>query len=110
MSPFDSFLVHNVLGEQPASPLNLKNATGSGLLDPFVIKGDSNMCEYGNQKDIDHFYAAVGDLVDSLAEISPDTAATFKSQIESRDKSPFEILRKMTRRLIISKTTRTTLS
>lgn len=63
-----------------------------------------------NQKDLDHSYDIVKDLSGMLVDTSPETASTFMSQANSRDKSPFDILVRMNRKLVMSLRNRTTLS
>ena len=64
---------------------------------------------YLNQKDFDHSYDTVKNLVDMLSDTSPETADMFMGHVKSRDRSPFDIIIRMNKKMIMSLRNRTTL-
>ena len=61
------------------------------------------------QKDFDHYYTAVEDVISSLSYNSPDTAGYFMDHVKNRDKSPFDILLRLSKKLMHAAEKRTTL-
>jgi hypothetical protein len=61
------------------------------------------MTAYSIPKDLKYYYTRVGDVIEAFDDVSPETAQGFRDKLESRVKSPFELLRNLIMTMIIAK-------